>query len=98
MADLTPLALSDRELKTVGEAAALLQPAQRDTFMRNCAALFASSGDLPHSIRGALGGFGIAVGRNVLKQGRSSSPTSSRRASARCSTAASCRRRHFQIC
>jgi hypothetical protein len=64
------MALSDHELKLVSEAASLLQPHQRGTFMRNCASLFASSGDLPHSVRAALGGFGIAVGRNALKQGR----------------------------
>jgi hypothetical protein len=65
------MALADQELKLVSEAASLLQPAQRDTFVRNVAALFASSNDLPHSIRGALGGFGIAVGRNAFKERRS---------------------------
>jgi hypothetical protein len=52
--------LSGAEQKLVNEAAALLRPSERDLFMRNCAALFARSGDLPHAIRGALGGFGIA--------------------------------------
>jgi hypothetical protein len=68
----TPMALTDHELKLVSQAASLLQPYQRDVFMRNVAAVFTKSGDMEHALRAALGGFGIAVGRNALNQGRSS--------------------------
>jgi hypothetical protein len=63
-------ALNDRQLRLLHEAAALLQPAQRDVFMRNVVTLFAARGDLVEAVRMCLSSFGIAAGKQLFRQGR----------------------------
>jgi hypothetical protein len=55
--------LTDRDLKVLTEATALLPEHQRTTFTRNVSVLFAARGDLVEAIRMGLASFGIAVGK-----------------------------------
>ena len=63
-----PLALTDAQLSTVTEAAALLRPVERDDFLRSVAAVLGDSDDLSDAavIRAllfVLAERGVAVGK-----------------------------------
>ena len=66
-----PLSLTDAQLRTVSNAAALLPPATRDNFLRSVAARLATphptDGEVIAALRFILSARGVAIGRGGLR-------------------------------
>ena len=65
-----PLALTDSQLGTVTEAAALLPPPERDNFLRSVASQLTTphptDGEVLAALRFVLSARGVAVGRDAI--------------------------------
>lgn len=79
-----PLALTDAQLATVTEAAALLPPAARDHFLRSVAAVLGDSEQRPsdsavmRALCSVLAERGVAVGKQFFRGGGHHDDTATR--------------------